>query len=323
MPTVHKPRSGSLQFWPRKRARRIYPNIRRYPDVKEAKPLLFAGYKAGMTRVISVGTKKNAPTYGEVMSKSVTVIEVPPLFVAGARFYREIEERMEAIGEVYSDNIPKNFKEVLNTSKRKLEEFEGADDVRLIVATQPFSAGLSKKKPDVFEVGLGGTFEEKMNYVKEKLGKNLDISEVFEEGEYVDVIAVTKGKGFQGVVKRYGVKIRGRKDEQHHRQIGIMGPRGVARVLYTVPQPGQMGYHRRTEYNKYIVKIGDNPDEVNPKGGFIRYGLVRSKYVLLRGSVPGPKKRLVMMRKSIRGKGKRRVEIQEIETYSQQGVRYG
>ncbi|RLJ03412.1 MAG: 50S ribosomal protein L3 [Candidatus Aenigmatarchaeota archaeon] len=257
------------------------------------------------------------------MSKSVTVIEVPPLFVAGARFYREIEERMEAIGEVYSDNIPKNFKEVLNTSKRKIDEFEGADDVRLIVATQPFSAGLSKKKPDVFEVGLGGTFEEKMNYVKEKLGKNLDISEVFEEGEYVDVIAVTKGKGFQGVVKRYGVKIRGRKDEQHHRQIGIMGPRGVARVLYTVPQPGQMGYHRRTEYNKYIVKIGDNPDEVNPKGGFIRYGLVRSKYVLLRGSVPGPKKRLVMMRKSIRGKGKRRVEIQEIETYSQQGVRYG
>ena len=75
--------------------------------------------------------------------------------------------------------------------------------------------------------------------------------------------------------------------------------------------PGQMGYHQRTEYNKLILKISDNLDEINPKSGFKGYGLVRTKYILLDGSVPGPRKRLIILRKP---KKERRevVQINEI-----------
>ena len=56
----HAPRHGSMQFWPRKRARRMYPRVRSWADCKDAKPLGFAGYKVGMTHVIYVDNKKIA-----------------------------------------------------------------------------------------------------------------------------------------------------------------------------------------------------------------------------------------------------------------------
>ncbi|MCD6367940.1 MAG: 50S ribosomal protein L3 [Candidatus Aenigmarchaeota archaeon] len=317
MPKKHKPRAGSLQYWPRKRARRIYPSIKNYPEVKEPKPLAFAAYKAGMTRVFFVDNKKGSPTYGETVSHAVTVLDAPPLFVLGIRFY----SNGIPSGEIYADNIPKDIKKYVKVSKNKKEP-EEYDDLRLIVSTQPRKSGLGKKKPEILEIGMGGTLEEKLNKSKELLGKELRISDVFSEGEFVDVLGVTKGKGFQGVVKRYGVKIRGRKDEEHHRQIGVMGAEGVARVLYSVPQPGQMGFHRRTELNKQIYKIGDKPEEVNPNGGFVNYGIVKGDYILIKGSLPGPKKRLIVLRSSIRARKKGYpIQVEDIDLSSQQGVR--
>ena len=49
-----------------------------------------------------------------------------------------------------------------------------------------------------------------------------------------------------------------------------------------------------------ILKISDNPEEVNPKGGIVNYGEVNGTYVLIRGTVPGPKKRLIVMTQAIR-----------------------
>lgn len=46
--------------------------------------------------------------------------------------------------------------------------------------------------------------------------------------------------------------------------------------------------------------IGENEEEINPKGGYIRYGKVKGDYLLLLGSIPGPKKRLIRIRKTIR-----------------------
>jgi large subunit ribosomal protein L3 len=70
--------------------------------------------------------------------------------------------------------------------------------------------------------------------------------------------------------------------------------------MYTVARSGQMGYHQRVEYHKRLMKISESPDEVNPKGGFVNYGLIKNDYVLLLGSVPGPKKRLIRLRKTVR-----------------------
>lgn len=68
------------------------------------------------------------------------------------------------------------------------------------------------------------------------------------------------------------------------------------------------------------MKIGDNGEEITPNGGFLNYGAVKNEYVLLKGSVPGPKKRLVRISHAIRVHPKLGVpEIDYISTKSQQG----
>jgi large subunit ribosomal protein L3 len=317
MPHKNKPRDGSLQYWPRKRAKRIYPKVSNYPKVNEAKPLAFAGYKAGMMRVFFNDTKKGSPTQGQTVSRPVTVLETYPLLVLGFRAYSD-----DIVTEVYSKDIPKEIKRFIKAPKgvkKSKSNVKNFSEIRLIVCTQPKKTGLGKKTPEIFEIELGGAPEEQKKLAEEKIGKELDVEEVFKEGEFIDSISVTKGKGFQGVVKRYGVKLRGRKDEQHHRQIGVIGTEGVARVIYAVPQPGQLGFHRRTEFNKQIYRIGKDPKEVNPDGGFLNYGLVKGSYVLIRGSVPGAKKRLILLRAPVRAHRKGYpIEIERLDKTSQQ-----
>jgi len=171
-------------------------------------------------------------------------------------------------------------------------------ELRAIVATQPrLVSGVPKKKPDIMEIKIGGgDLKEQFEYAKQILGHEVPVTDVFKEGQLVDVIAVTKGKGWAGAVKRWGIKILPRKTRKGRRRVGALGPWHPARVLYTVPRPGQLGYHQRTEFNKRILKIGFNGEEVTPKGGFLRYGIVRNTYVMLKGSVPGPAKRLIRLR---------------------------
>jgi len=70
--------------------------------------------------------------------------------------------------------------------------------------------------------------------------------------------------------------------------------------MYRVAHAGKMGYHKRTDYNKILLQINDKPEEVNRKGGFGGYGLVKNTYILVRGSVAGPKKRIVRFNTAIR-----------------------
>ena len=79
---------------------------------------------------------------------------------------------------------------------------------------------------------------------------------------------------------------------------------GQGKVMYRVAHAGQMGYHTRTEYNKQIIKVGTNPEEINPKGGFVSYGLVRSQFILIKGSVSGARKRMIKLIKALRPKDK-------------------
>jgi large subunit ribosomal protein L3 len=178
----------------------------------------------------------------------------------------------------------------------KIEEF------RLIVSTQPrLVSGVPKKKPDLMEIKVdGGSIQEQIEYARKLLGKTVSIINVFKEGQFVDVLAITKGKGFQGPVKRWGVKILPRKSRKTKRGVAVIGPWHPARVLYSVPRAGQMGYFQRTEYNKRVLKIGADGKEITPKGGFKQYGAVRGTYILVGGSLPGPPKRLVRMRYPVR-----------------------
>ncbi len=89
--------------------------------------------------------------------------------------------------------------------------------------------------------------------------------------------------------------------KEKRRHTGTLGQEEPGKVRPTVPQAGQLGFQRRTEVNKRIVKIGDGK-EIAPKAGFNRYGTIKTSYVMLKGSIPGPKKRLVMLRAPIRPK---------------------
>ncbi|MBP5203101.1 MAG: 50S ribosomal protein L3, partial [Candidatus Methanomethylophilaceae archaeon] len=133
----------------------------------------------------------------------------------------------------------------------------------------------------------------------------------------------TKGKGFQGVTKRWGVKLLSHRNSKHRRGIGNLGPNRPGYVRSTVPGSGQMGYHQRTEFNKKVMKVGTDGSEVTPRGGFFNYGEVRNTYVLVHGSVPGPTKRLIRFRDATRVPKKastEAVDVTYVSTDSKQGA---
>ena len=304
----HAPKRGSLAYLPRGRASRPIGRIRFWPSVEEGGPTLlgFAGYKAGMTHIFMVEDRVGSPNYGREVAYPVTVIDAPPMVVCAIRAYTKDLYGLKTLTEVWAENLPEDIKRIpglkpnpnVEEDLKKIEEnLDKVAEFRVIAATQPRLAGVPKKKPDVMEIKVdGGTVREQFEYVKNLLGKTISASDVLREGQYIDVVAVTKGKGFQGPVKRWGVRILQHKARKTKRGVATLGPWHPARVLYTVPRAGQMGYHQRTEYNKRILKIGKDGKEVTPKGGFLRYGLVRGEYVLIQGSVPGPAKRLIRLR---------------------------
>ncbi|MBI5681196.1 MAG: 50S ribosomal protein L3 [Methanobacterium sp.] len=333
----HQPRSGSVAFSPRKRAVKQSPRIKSWPETEETGLLGFAGYKVGMTHVIMNDNRKNSPTEGMEISTPVTILEVPPVVVMGIRAYKKTTYGLKTMIDVMASDlseellrkipIPEKYDTDSNLTKLN-ENIDNVADIRVLVHTNPKQVtGIPKKKPEIIECGVGGaTVAEKLEYAKSILGSEINAADVFSDGEHIDSIAITKGKGFQGPVKRWGIRIQYGKAARSSkgRHVGSLGPWSPERTMWTVPQAGQMGYHKRTEYNKKILKIADvsEVDAVNPDGGFIKYGLVKNNYIIVKGSLPGPSKRLVILRKAMRPHRKHNDApvISHISTASKQGV---
>jgi len=303
----HAPKRGSLAYLPRGRAAQPVGRIRFWPKVEEGPTLLgFMGYKAGMTHIFMVEDKPGSPNLGKEVIYPATVVDVPPITVCAIRAYTKNQYDLQTFTEAWMKNPSKDFNRTIvlpehfNTEQgfKKMEEsLDKIVEFRLLAATQPRLAGTPKKKPDLMEIKVGGgSAKEQFEYAKSLLGKTVSITDVFKEGQFIDVISISKGKGWQGPVKRWGIKIRPQKSRKTKRGVGTLGPWGPPRVMYTVPRAGQMGYHQRTEYNKRVLKIGVDGSEVSPKGGFLRYGLIKGTYVILDGSLPGPAKRIVRLR---------------------------
>lgn len=297
MPNIRKPRKGSLQYWPRKRAKRQYAKVRSWAKIKEPKPLGFAGYKVGMTHATIIDNKKTSLTKNQEIFCPLTIIECPPLKSASIRFYKKTNSGSKLVSEIFSENLDKELERKITKPKKiknKIENIKDFDNLTILVYTQPKLTGIGKKKPELFEIALGGNKEEKLNYAKEKLGKEISINEVFVEGQQLDIHSITKGKGFQGPVKRFGIALKSHKSEKKRRSPGSLGPwKGQAHIMWKVAQAGRMGYHLRTEHNKLLIKIGDKANELNPSSGFLSYGNVKNQYILVKGSVGGTRKRLI------------------------------
>ena len=134
---------------------------------------------------------------------------------------------------------------------------------------------------------------------KYQLGQELDCK-VFEEGEMVDVTGISKGKGFQGVIKRYN-QSRGPMGHgsQYHRGVGSLGTMRPLRVFKGKKLPGHMGSVTVTMQNLEIVSV--IPEE---------------NVILIKGNVPGAKKSLVIIKSAVKKPNvkKEKVELVSYET---------
>ena len=311
MPRVRSPKRGSRGFSPRKRAKDIGGRIDFWPEADGSPRLLgFAGYKAGMTHVFLVEDRGRSPDFGREMKSAATVIDAPPMTVIAVRAYEKTHDGLKALTEAWLGDLPVDIIRSVKTYgggdpesgfERMEAQKEWIVQLRVLAATQPRLAAVPKKKPDLMEIAVGGgSVEEQLEYAKGLLGSTITVSDIFDTGESIDVLGVTKGKGFQGPVKRWGIRLLQHKSRKTVRGVGSIGPWVPRRVMRGVPRAGQMGFHHRTEYNKRILLMGEDGERVTPKAGFKQYGEVRGDYLLLKGSVMGPAKRLIKLRKAAR-----------------------
>jgi large subunit ribosomal protein L3 len=205
------------------------------------------GRKVGMTSVFG--------PQGENIA--CTVIEAGPCVVTQVKNaetdgYRSIQL---AFGEKKEKNTPKallgHFKKANTTSKSKVVEFRD------------------------FRAEFDGVAE---------LGKEIRVADVFVEGDFLDAVGTSKGRGFQGVVKRHGFSgVGGQTHGQHNRlrAPGSMGNASFAsRVIKGKRLGGRMGNDRVKVMNLQVVKI-----------------LPEQNLIVVSGSVPGPKNSTVILQK--------------------------
>ena len=303
MPRTRQPRMGSMQFHPRARSRYNHARIRTWPTGKEAKLLGFAGYKVGMTHLLINDNRAASLTKGTDIFCPVTIVECPPIKAASIKFYKNTQDGTKAVSEIFSDSLDKELDRTILSRKKKGKEAADFDFVRLMCYTQPKLTGIGQKKPETFELAVGGNKEQQLAFAKEKLGKEISVNDVFKEGQMLDIHSITRGKGFQGPVRRFGVSLRHHKSEKSRRNPGSLGAwRAQGHIMWRTAHAGKMGYHLRTEYNKWIVKIGNKSEEINAKGGFRHYGTVKNSYILVKGSLFGATKRLITLTETIRQK---------------------
>merc|ERR1719515_197601 len=216
--------------------------------------------------------------------------------------------------------------------------------VRLIAHTQQKLLRKRQKKAHIKEIQLnGGSVADKVDYAYGMFEKTIPIMDVFAKNEMIDLIGVTKGKGFKGVTSRWHTKKLPRKTHKGLRKVACIGAWHPSRIQYTVARAGQKGYHHRTEINKKVYDIRDGfhmkdgklvqnnaatdydlaDKSINPMGGFPHYGLVKQDFVMIKGCCIGPKKRILTLRKSLLVHTKRKaleeIKLKFIDTSSKMG----
>jgi len=312
-----QPRRGSLAYLPRGRAKSMEARIRAWPKITDDEPKLLghAGFKAGCVQLVSVDDRDKTPNAGKQLVSLGTVIVTPPLLIIGVRGYSKDANGKHAYFDIYANDTPKNIERAFNIKPNEEaivqaeKSLKHIKEIFAIVAITPNLAGLEQKKPYIFEVSVsGGDIPKQFLFVKELLGKEVKIEQVFENGVTVDVAAITKGKGWEGPITRWGVKRKQHKSRKSVREVGSLGPISPQYVMYTVPRAGQRGFHQRVEYDKRIMVMSNtekNEFVINPTGGFKHFGNVNGDFIIVKGSVPGTYRRLIKLRKQIRNEPKK------------------
>jgi large subunit ribosomal protein L3e len=317
------------------------------------------GYKAGMTHIVRDVDKPGSKIHKKEVVEPVTILECPAMIAVGVVGYVNTARGLKSLGAVWAGHLSEECKRRLqkkwyrskrkaynrysarfrsvSLSKRLAQIKEKCSVIRLIAHTQIRKLRLRQKKSHIMEIQInGGTISEKVDFAVRLFEQKIPLTSVFRESEMIDVIGVTKGHGFEGVTKRWGTTRLPRKTHKGLRKVGCIGAWHPSRVQYSVPRAGQHGYYHRTEVNKKIYRIGSGRDNSNaatkedltkkritPMGGFPHYGFVNCDYLMLKGSVPGTRKRVITLRKSLHVQTSRnameQVSLKFIDTSSKFG----
>jgi len=297
-----------------------------------------------MTHILREVNKPGSKLHKKEAVEAVTIIETPPMQVVGVVGYVETPRGLRTLTTVWaahlSDEVKRRFYKNWYRSKKKAytryAKRVGAENnkdiekeleriskycqvVRVLAHTQIKKIGLRQKKAHLMEIQVnGGEAPAKVEWAKKLIEREVPVKSVFSQNDMIDIIGVTKGKGFEGVVARWGVTRLPRKTHRGLRKVACIGSWHPARVGYQVARAGQRGFHHRTEINKKVYRVGDahkaadgklnwnasTPEDltekaITPVGGFPHYGNVDEDFVMVKGSVAGPKKRVLTLRKTI------------------------
>merc|ERR1711979_20210 len=318
------PRHGSLGFLPKKRSRRHRGKAKAFPKDDPKKPCqltAFIGYKAGMTHVVREADRPGSKLNKKEIVEAVTIIETPPMVAVGVVGYIMTPKGLRTFKTVFAEHLSEECRRRFYKNWYK-----------------------SKKKAYIMEVQInGGTIADKIKFARDLMEKTIPIKNVFGADEMIDIIGVTKGKGYKGVTSRWHCKKLPRKTHKGLRKVACIGAWHPSRVGFSVARAGQKGYHHRTEINKKIYRTGDGvhtkdgkviknnasteydlaDKSINPMGGFPHYGLVKQDFVMIKGCCVGPKKRVLTLRKSLLVHTKRKaleeIKLKFIDTSSKMG----
>lgn len=293
-----------------------------------------------MTHVVREVNKPGSRLNKKEVVEAVTIVEVPRMNVVGVVGYLETPRGLKKVKSLFAEHLdegvirrfykryrgrdsykafknyqkPENYKK---TSDKVVALLRKKASVIRILASPKMAdvPHLGKIKAPLMEIQVnGGTVDAKVDWAVSHLEKEVRIHDVFNTGDFVDVIGVTKGHGFAGVIERWGVRKLPRKTHKGLRKIGCVGGWHPERIRFTIARAGQCGYHHRTELNKRIYRIGKSAKEVTdnatteadvtqknitPLGGFPHYGEVKNDYVMLKGCTVGLRKRTLVLRQSL------------------------
>jgi len=331
-----------LGFLPRKRCTRGKGKVKSFPKDDQKKPphlTAFMGYKAGCTHIVRDVDKPGSKLHKKEVVEAVTILETPPMIAVGVVGYVETAQGLRALVTVWAQHLSEEvrrrfyrnwysskkmaFTRYAKNYRRKNKKHTIDKDlakirrrctvVRLLCHTQIRKLNLRQKKAHLMEVQInGGTIPEKVDFGVGLFEKPIPVSSVFEENEMIDIIGITKGKGFEGVTTRWGTTRLPRKTHKGLRKVACIGAWHPSRVQWSVPRAGQNGFHHRTEINKKIYRVGQAGDKnsastsvdlteksITPMGGFPHYGIINEDFLMIKGATAGTKKRVLTLRKTL------------------------
>ena len=237
-----------------------------------------------MTHIARDVDKAGSKQHKKESVEAVTIIEAPPIVVVGIVGYVKTPRGLRSLTTVWAKHLSdefrrrlyknwyksKNKKAFTKYTKEESDRSKNADKelakikkhcqiVRVIAHTQVSKVKIGQKKAHVIEIQVnGGSVADKVDFGYKLFEQQVSAKSVFSQNEMIDVLGVTKGHGFKGVVSRWHVTKLPRKTHKGLRKVACIGSWHPARIGWSVARAGQKGYFHRTEINKKIYRIGES-----------------------------------------------------------------